>query len=78
MSAGVFSPLEEKEGKKNHEWMEEGETIGLYPKGGLMVIKETKLSDKNAKRYIEKIQNPEEECKPGQTRGDHDQLKGQR
>ena len=31
------------------------EIIELYPKGGLMVINETKLSDKKAERNVEKM-----------------------
>ena len=35
--------------------MDEGGTIELYPKGGLMVINKTKLSDKKAERNVEKM-----------------------
>ena len=41
--------------------MEEGGTIGLYPKGGLMVINETKLRDKKAERYVEKMHTRKKE-----------------
>ena len=34
MSARVFCPKEKKEEAKKNEASEEGETIGLYPKGG--------------------------------------------
>ena len=45
-SAGVFHPRVKKEETKSHKQMEEGDTLGLYPRGVLMVINETKLSDK--------------------------------
>ena len=38
-----------------------GETMELYPKGGLMVINGTKLSDKNAERNVEKVRIQEKE-----------------
>ena len=41
--------------------MDEGETIELYPKGGVMVINGTKLSDKKAERNIEKVQIQEKD-----------------
>ena len=55
VSARAFHPREEKGEKKNHKLMEEGGTIELYSKGGLMAINETKLSDKKAERNIEKM-----------------------
>ena len=45
MSAKVFSPAEKEETEKN-AGRRGGETIELYPKGGLMVIHSEKCSDK--------------------------------
>ena len=61
VSAGAFRPREEKGEKKNHERMEEVGTLELYPKGGLMVINETKLRNEKAERYVEKMHIQEKE-----------------
>ena len=53
VSARVFCPEEKKEAKKN-EAGEEGETIGLYPKGGLMTIYSDKFSDKELRNDVGK------------------------
>ena len=61
VSARAFHPQEKKGEQKKHEQMDKGETIKLYPKGGVMVINETKLSDNKAERNIEKVQIQEKE-----------------
>ena len=55
MSAKVFSPAEEKEETEKSKGRREGETIELYPKGGLMVIHSDKCSDKVPESNREKI-----------------------
>ena len=55
MSAKVFSPAKEKEEREKSEGRKEGETIELYPKGGLMVIHSDKCSDKVPEGNREKI-----------------------
>ena len=59
ISARTFHPQEKKGEQKEHERMDKSETIELYPKGGVMVINGTRLSDKKAERNIEKVQIPE-------------------
>ena len=61
VSSRAFHPQEKKGEEKKHKQMDEGETIDLYPKGGVMVINETKLSDKKAERNIEKVQTQEKD-----------------
>ena len=55
MSAEVFSPSKEKEETEKSEGREEGETVELYPQGGLMAIHSDKSSDKGPENRIEKI-----------------------
>ena len=55
MSAEVFYPAKEKEETEKSEGRKEGETIELYPKGGLMVIHGDKCSDKVPESNREKI-----------------------
>ena len=55
MSAKVFSPAKEKEEREKSEGRKKGETIELYPKGGLMVIHSDKCSDKVPGSNREKI-----------------------
>ena len=55
VSAKVFSPAKEKEETEKSEGRKEGETIELYPKGGLMVIHSDKCSDKVPESNREKI-----------------------
>ena len=52
VSARAFHPQEKKGEQKKHEQMDEGETIELYPKGGVMAINGTKLSVKKAERNV--------------------------
>ena len=54
VSARVFCPEEKKEEAKKNEAREEGETIGLYPKGGLMTIYSDKFSDKELRNDVGK------------------------
>ena len=57
MSARVFCPEERKEEAKKNEIREEGETIELYPKGGLMIMHSDKFSDKETENNVGKLQN---------------------
>ena len=55
MSARVFSPAEGKEETEKSEEREEGELMGLYPQGGLMVVHSGKSSDKDPESSAERI-----------------------
>ena len=70
VSARVFCPEEKKEEAKRNEIKEEGETIELYPKGGLMTIYSDKFSDKELGNDVKKLRNPATERRKGKKRGD--------
>ena len=59
--ARAFHPQEKKGEQKKHERRDECEILKLYPKGGVMVINGTQLSDKNAERNVEKVWIQEKE-----------------
>ena len=63
VSARVFCPEEKKEETKSNKARAEDETIGLYPKGGLMTIHSDKFSDKGLENNVGKSVMPSDKGK---------------